>query len=67
MINQRHEQKLSEAIKSLAESADEINTKSNEIAVMLMRQAYTLLGGLEAEDISETILDDIFSRFCIGK
>ena len=36
-------------------------------ASILLRQAYELLGGLETEDISETILEDIFSRFCIGK
>lgn len=67
MINQRHERKLSEAVKFLSESADEIYVDSIEVAAMLLRQAYTALGGLETEDISETILDDIFSRFCIGK
>ncbi|MBL7215306.1 MAG: tRNA uridine-5-carboxymethylaminomethyl(34) synthesis GTPase MnmE [Phycisphaerae bacterium] len=66
-INQRHEQRLREAVKLLAESADEIRSKSVEIAAMLLRQAYELLGGLERENISETILDHIFSRFCIGK
>ena len=67
MINQRHERKLAEAIKLLAESTNEIKAHSTEIAAMLLRQVYELLGGLETEDISETILDDIFSRFCIGK
>ena len=67
MINQRHERKLAEAIKLLGEAADEITADSTEIAAMLLRQGYTLLGGLETEDISETVLDDIFSRFCIGK
>jgi len=66
-INQRHEQKLTEAIKLLGESADTIKAESTEIAAMLLRQAYELLGSLETEDISETILDSIFSRFCIGK
>lgn len=67
MINQRHEQRLAEAIELLRESAEEINIDSVETAAMLLRQSYTLLGGLETEDISETILDGIFSRFCIGK
>ena len=66
-INERHEQRLKEAIKVLAESADEIRSESIEIAAMLLRQAYELLGGLERENISETILDHIFSQFCIGK
>jgi len=66
-INQRHEQKLAEAIKLLGEASNEVEAESTEIAAMLLRQGYELLGGLETEDISETILDDIFSRFCIGK
>ena len=66
-INQRHEQKLTEAIKLLNESADEIKANSAEIAAMLLRQAHDQLGTLETEDISETILDSIFSQFCIGK
>jgi len=67
MINQRHEQKLAEAIKLLDEASSEVKAESTEIAAMLLRQGYERLGGLETEDISETILDDIFSRFCIGK
>lgn len=66
-INQRHEQRLKEAVKVLGESADEIRSASIEVAAMLLRQAYELLGGLERENISETILDHIFSQFCIGK
>jgi tRNA modification GTPase len=67
MINQRHERKLTEVIQLLGESAHEIKGNSTEVTAMLLRQVYGLLGGLETEDISETILDDIFSRFCIGK
>jgi tRNA modification GTPase len=66
-VNQRHERKLTEAIKLLNESADEVRVHSTEIAAMLLRQAHDRLGTLETEDISETILDSIFSRFCIGK
>ena len=67
MINQRHERKLTEVIQLLGESAHEIKGNSTEVTAMLLRQVYGLLGGLETEDISEMILDDIFSRFCIGK
>ncbi len=67
MVNQRHERKLTEAIQLLGESTNEIKANSTEITAMLLRQVYELLGGLETEDISETILEDIFSRFCIGK
>ncbi|MEN8128029.1 MAG: tRNA uridine-5-carboxymethylaminomethyl(34) synthesis GTPase MnmE [Planctomycetota bacterium] len=66
-INQRHARKLAEAAQLLNESADEIKADSAEVTAMLLRQACELLGSLETEDISETILDSIFSRFCIGK
>ncbi|MHC4553313.1 MAG: tRNA uridine-5-carboxymethylaminomethyl(34) synthesis GTPase MnmE [Planctomycetota bacterium] len=66
-LNQRHEQRLRDAVKILGESADEISGRSPEIAAMLLRQSYELLGSLEHENISETVLDSIFSRFCIGK
>ena len=51
----------------MAESTDEIRAGSMEIAAMLLRQAYESLGQLERENTSETLLDHIFSRFCIGK
>jgi tRNA modification GTPase len=66
-INQRHTQKLTEAIQVLGDAANEIKANSTEIAAMLLRQTYELLGSLENEEISEVILDSIFSRFCIGK
>ena len=46
-LNQRHEQRLRDAVKSLGESADEIRGQSPEIAAMLLRQSYELLGSLE--------------------
>jgi tRNA modification GTPase len=66
-LNQRHEQRLRQAVKVLGESADEIEADSAEIAAMLLRQAYDLLGTLEHEHLSETVLASIFSRFCVGK
>jgi len=51
----------------LSEAADRIKEDAVEVSAMLLRQAHQLLGGLEHEDISEKILDSIFSRFCIGK
>jgi tRNA modification GTPase len=66
-INQRHQQKLTEAMTLLHDAAKEVKLNSTEVAAMLLRQAHEQLGTLETENISETILDSIFSRFCIGK
>ena len=66
-LNQRHRQRLEEAVAALSSAANEIYAGRDEVAAMLLRQAYQTLGGLEHENISEKILDGIFSRFCIGK
>ena len=66
-LNQRHQQKLTGAMTLLHDAAEEVQLNSTEVAAMLLRQAHEQLGTLEAENISETILDSIFSRFCIGK
>ncbi len=66
-LNRRHRQRLEEAVKSLDQAADEIHAGREETAAMLLRQGYETLGGLEHENVSEQILDSIFSRFCIGK
>lgn len=66
-INQRHRQILSEASAALAEAKGEIANGRTEIAAMCLRTAWGRLGGIEREDIEERILDQIFSRFCVGK
>ena len=66
-LNRRHADRLEEAVKTLGEAADETLAGREETAAMLLRQCYTALGGLERENVSEHILESIFSRFCIGK
>ncbi len=66
-LNRRHQQRLEEAVKLLGEAADEIDAGRDDIAAMLLRQCHQTLGHLEREDVSEKILDSIFTRFCIGK
>ena len=66
-LNQRHHDRIDEAVKTLRQAADEITAQREEVASMLLRQAYETLGGLEREDTSQKILDSIFSQFCIGK
>lgn len=66
-INERHRRRLQEAVKAMDDCAEEIDNEAEEVAAMFLRQAYEVLGGLEHEDIDESILERIFSRFCIGK
>lgn len=66
-LNHRHRQRLGEAVAALTSAADELYAGRDEVAAMLLRQTYQTLGGIEHENVSEKILDSIFSRFCIGK
>lgn len=66
-LNRRHTERLEDAVKTLSDAANETTAGCEETAAMLLRQCYEALGGLERENVSEKILDSIFSRFCIGK
>lgn len=66
-LNQRHRRILQEAVKSLAECAEETGRGNTEIAAMLLRAVRGSLGGVEHESVDESVLEQIFSRFCIGK
>lgn len=66
-INQRHRQTVEKAVETLHEAKENILSQSNEIAVMLLREVFRLLGSVQTEHVDEMVLDRIFSQFCIGK
>jgi tRNA modification GTPase len=66
-INQRHRQVIETAIKNLDRAEDTIKHRADEVATMLLRNAWQALGSVETEQLDETVLDRIFSNFCIGK
>ena len=58
--------------KSSMESLENINKVFNEklpwdFWTIDLRQAINYLGELTGEDLTESLLDNIFSKFCIGK
>lgn len=66
-LNARHRQHLQTAADALAAAAADLRAGRQDAAAMLLRQARLALAGLEYGQISEEILDRIFSQFCIGK
>lgn len=54
--------RLSETIKKIMECSDR-----EEVAAEYCREAVEILGELTGESIGETVLKQIFDRFCIGK
>ncbi|HBG28445.1 MAG: hypothetical protein A2Y10_10900 [Planctomycetes bacterium GWF2_41_51] len=66
-LTERHRQAVNEAMKNINSAAIEFENKNEEISAFLLRAALENLSKIEAEHIDESILDTIFSRFCIGK
>jgi tRNA modification GTPase len=66
-LTQRHKTAVNDAVKNIENAITEIQNDNEEIAAALLRSALQNLSKLETEHIDEAILDNIFSRFCIGK
>ena len=69
-LTARHKKAVTEAIQNLGESIDEVKTGNDEVVAMMLRAAYQAICDIaqpaEAH-IDDQILEQIFSRFCIGK
>lgn len=66
-VMQRHRQVVSEALDSTRQAVEQIKLNNEEVAAMYLRAAYQALGPIETERVEEAVLEQIFSRFCIGK
>ncbi len=69
-ITARHRQILTESLASLGDAKDQIRAGNDEVAAMMLRIAYQNICSIEqhlGQPIDEQVLDEIFSRFCIGK
>ncbi|MEG3858445.1 tRNA uridine-5-carboxymethylaminomethyl(34) synthesis GTPase MnmE [Microcoleus sp. herbarium12] len=67
-INQRQAAALTKAKISLQECTDTINNKLPlDFWTIDLRGAIQALGEVTGEEVTESVLDRIFSRFCIGK
>jgi len=69
-LTARHRKAVTEAIGQISESIDELNSRHDEVAAMMLRAAYQAVSDIEqpgAAHIEEQILGQIFSRFCVGK
>ncbi len=69
-LTARHKQAVTEAIENVSESISELRAGTDEVAAMMLRAAYQAISGIESatgSHVDEQILEQIFSRFCIGK
>ncbi len=69
-LTARHKQAVTEAIENVSESISELKAGNDEVTAMMLRAAYQAISGIESPTgghVDEQILEQIFSRFCIGK
>ena len=66
-VNERQRGLLSTAIEALAAVLPELENEDWELAAVQLRLAVNALGEITGETAGLDILDNIFSRFCIGK
>ncbi|MBP3501942.1 MAG: tRNA uridine-5-carboxymethylaminomethyl(34) synthesis GTPase MnmE [Clostridia bacterium] len=68
ITNIRHKQQIDEAIKSIDEVENTINNHMPiDIIEIYLKQVLNDLGKITGDDISEDIINEIFSKFCLGK
>lgn len=63
----RHAGLLGSAAEDLSQASIELGEESWELAASCLRSAIASLGRITGEDTNPDMLDEIFSRFCIGK
>lgn len=68
LINQRHALLLKRVAEQLSVAVSSIDLgRENELISLDIRNAVNLLGELSGKNWNEDVLNNIFSRFCIGK
>ena len=68
ITNIRHKQQIDMAINSIEEAKKTINNSMPiDIIEIYIKQILSNLGKITGDDISEDIINEIFSKFCLGK
>lgn len=67
LIEQRHYEALTKALNSIKKVLDNIEEVPLELIEYDVRDAWSILGEITGETASESIVDEIFSKFCVGK
>ncbi|MHC4701793.1 MAG: tRNA modification GTPase, partial [Planctomycetota bacterium] len=71
-LTARHKKAVTEAIENVGGSIEELKAGNDEVAAMTLRAAYNAVCDIESSaggpaPVDDQILEQIFSRFCIGK
>lgn len=67
ITTERHFNALSRAEEKLQECLNSYETKPADIIAFELKQAWDILGEISGTSATEEIIDNIFSKFCLGK
>ena len=68
ICNKRHESALRKEYESLLKTLETIKNKMPcDLISIDLRDAYDFLGEITGESVSDKIIDEIFSKYCVGK
>lgn len=67
LTEERHFEALKKAKESLDGAKDGFSVNTPELVALDIKTAWDYLGEVSGETASEAIVDEIFSRFCVGK
>lgn len=67
VIEERHYSALVRASKKLGESIEGLKTFPLDIISLDIREAWRILGEITGETADEEIINEVFSKFCVGK
>lgn len=66
-VSSRHAALLDDVLRELTAASEKIFSEDWELAASNLRSAVNALGGITGQTADPDILENIFSRFCIGK
>lgn len=67
LVERRHYEALSSSVKSLDKAISAIGRDPLDILTVDIRDALISLGLISGETADENVIDEIFSKFCVGK
>ncbi|MGN1227713.1 MAG: tRNA uridine-5-carboxymethylaminomethyl(34) synthesis GTPase MnmE [Christensenellales bacterium] len=67
ITNERHLQALKDANKNVLEALNQIGNVSLDCIALDIKQSWNELGKITGKNITEEVLDTIFTKFCLGK
>lgn len=67
ITNERHVYALEEGLRRIREARETYDGLPTECVLESVREALEALGKITGNNVSDTVVDEIFSRFCVGK